>query len=199
MKAFRINTLKSVLNTSFVLLLLTAACGPSGKESKTEPTTGNDSGVVVKAPEIDLQTAVLSDNYEVIEQHIKAGTDIDKKDAMSGSTPLITAASFGKIKIAQVLIDAGADLTLKNNDGSTALHAAAFLGRVEIVQILLDARADKTIRNNFGATARESVMGPFEEVKPIYIMLQQQLGPLGMQLDLKEIEKTRPVIAMMLQ
>jgi hypothetical protein len=118
---------------------------------------------------------------------------------MGGSTPLITAASFGKNKIAQALIDAGADVTPKNNDGATALHAAAFFCRVEIVQMLIDAKADRSARNNFGATARESVMGPFEEVRPIYEMLQQQLGPLGLQLDLKEIEKTRPVIAMMLQ
>jgi hypothetical protein len=134
-----------------------------------------------------------------VKQHIKADTDIDKKDAMSGSTPLITASSFGKIKIAQELIDAGADLSLKNNDGATALHTAAFFCRVEIVQMLMDAKADKTAKNNFGMTARESVMGPFAEVKPIYGMLQQQLAPLGMQLDLTEIEKTRPVIAMMLQ
>ena len=65
--------------------------------------------------------------------------------------------------------------------------------------MLIDAKADKSVRNNFGATARESVMGPYAEIKPIYEMLQQQLAPLGMQLDLNEIEKIRPVIAMMLQ
>jgi hypothetical protein len=79
------------------------------------------------------------------------------------------------------------------------LHAAAFFCHVEIVQLLIDANADKTPRNNFGATARESVMGPFSEIKPFYEMLQQQLGPLGLKLDLVELEKTRPVIAMMLQ
>ncbi len=113
--------------------------------------------------------------------------------------PLISAASFGKNEIAKALIDAGADLSIKNNDGSTALHAAAFFCRVEIVQMLIDAKADKTIKNNFGATPRESVMGPYDEIKPIYEMLQQQLGPIGLQIDLNEIEKTRPVIAMMLQ
>ena len=65
--------------------------------------------------------------------------------------------------------------------------------------MLMDAKVDKTTLNNYGATARESVTGPFEEIKPIYEMLQQQLGPLGLQLDLTEIEKTRPVIEMMLQ
>ena len=79
------------------------------------------------------------------------------------------------------------------------MHTAAFFCRVELVQMLIDAKADKTIRNNFGATPRESVMGPFVEIEPIYEMLQQQLEPIGLQIDLNDIEKTRPVIAMMLQ
>ena len=37
-------------------------------------------------------------------------------------------------------------------------------------------------------------MGPFAEMKPIYEMLKQQLGPLGLQLDMTELEKNRPVI-----
>ena len=199
MKTFKINSLKPVVNMSLVLLLMTAACGQSGNKGKTDVASNAETEAVVDAPKMDIQAAILSNNIEVVRQHIKAGSDINKKDPMSGSTPLITAASFGKIKIAKALIDAGADLTLKNNDGATALHSAAFFCRVEIVQLLIDAKADKSVRNNFGATARESVMGPYAAVKPIYEMLQQQLAPLGMQLDLNEIEKTRPVIAMMLQ
>ncbi len=148
---------------------------------------------------MNIQTAVLSGNLEIVKQHIEAGSDINQKDAMSGSTPLMTAVTFNKIEITKALIDAKADLTLINNDGGTALHNAAFFARVEIVQLLMDAKADKTAKNNFGATPRETVMGPFADMKPIYEMLQQQLSPLGLQLDLNELEKTRPVIAMMLQ
>ncbi len=199
MKTIKMNSLKTVVNMSLVLLLITAACGQSDHKKNAEVASNTATKPVIDAPKMDIQAAILSNNLEVVKQHIEAGTDINKKDAMSGSTPLITAASFGKNKIAQVLIEAGADLTLKNNDGATALHSAAFFCRVEIVQMLIDAKADKSIRNNFGATARESVMGPYAEIKPIYEMLQQQLAPLGMQLDLNEIEKIRPVIAMMLQ
>lgn len=199
MKTFKINSLKTLVNTSLVLLLLTSSCGQSGNKSKAEANNSIENKSVVEMPKIEIQAAILSDKLEAVKQHIEAGTDINRKDAMSGSTPLITAASFGKNEIAKALIDAGADLTPKNNEGATALHVAAFFCRVEIVQMLMDARADKTSRNNFGATPRETVMGPFAEVKPFYEMLQQQLAPLGMQLDLNEIEKTRPVIAMMLQ
>ena len=199
MKTLRINSLRTLVNMSLVLLLLTTACGRSGNKSKVEANNSTKTKSVAETPKIDIHTAILSDNLEAVKQHIASGTDINTKDAMSGSTPLITAASFGKNEIAHVLLDAGADLTPKNNDGATALHTAAFFCRVEIVLLLMDSKADTSAKNNFGMTPRESVMGPFTEIKPIYEMLQQQLGPLGLQFDLKEIEKTRPVIAMMLQ
>lgn len=193
------SSLKNLAYILFGLFLLTVSCAQTDNKSKNQEDTNVEAKTIIETPQMDMQTAILSDNLEAVEQHVKAGTDLNKKDAMSGATPLITAASFGKNKIAQKLIDAGADIRSKNNDGATALHTAAFFGRIEIVQMLLDANADKSLKNNFGATARETVMGPFDEIKPIYEMLQQQLGPLGLQIDLTEIEKTRPVIAMMLQ
>ena len=199
MKVPKINSFKLLLNFSFIILLLTSSCAQSSKNSNTNSNNSNKAKAEVDKPKMNIQTAVLSGNLEIVKQHIAAGTDINHKDQMSGSTPLTTAATFGKTAIVNALIDAKADLNIKNNDGATALHSAAFFCRVEIVQLLIDAKADKTVKNNFGATPRESVMGPFADMKPIYEMLQQQLSPLGLQFDLNEIEKTRPVIAMMLQ
>ncbi|MEO0332674.1 MAG: ankyrin repeat domain-containing protein [Bacteroidota bacterium] len=190
MTTLKINLLKTLFSLSLVVLLLPAC---------TESNSSTEKKAAVDTPEIDIHTAVISGNLEAVKQHIEVGTDLNEKEQFSGSTPLISAATFGKTEIAQALIDAGTDLSAKNNDGSTALHSAAFFGRVEIVQMLIDAQADKTIRNNFGATARESVIGPFAEVKPIYEMLEQQLSPMGLQLDMNELEKTRPVVAIMLQ
>jgi len=165
----------------------------------THSNGSNEGSSKVNKPDIDLQAAVMSSNVEAVKQHIAAGTDIDEKEPFFGSTPLITAATFNKPKVAKALIEAGADLSLKNNSGSTALHSAAFFGRIEIVQLLIDANADKSSKNNFGATARESIMGPFDQVKPTYEMMRQQLEPMGFKLDLNELEKARPVIAIMLQ
>lgn len=190
MKTFTMNHLKT-LGIFLLIAVVSTGCAQSKKSETAE--------AVIATPQMDLQAAVISNNLEAVRQHIKAGSDLNQKDAMSGSTPLITASSFGKKEIAQALIEAGADLTPKNNDGATALHAASFFCRVEIVQALLDAKADKTAKNNFGMTPRESIMGPYAEVKPIYEMLQQSLAPMGLDIDLNDIEKTRPVIAMMLQ
>ncbi len=197
MKALKINSMKTLLIISSITLLLTNACMQSGNNSKPDMNTNTES--VVAKPKMNIHMAVLSGNLEVVKQHIKAGTDINDKDAMTGSTPLISAASFDKLEIAKALIDANADLSLKNSDGATALHSASFFGRIEIVQMLIDAKADKTIRNKFGATPRETVIGDFAEIKPIYEMLIQQLEPLGFVLDMNELEKARPVVAMMLQ
>ncbi|MDO6808846.1 ankyrin repeat domain-containing protein [Zobellia galactanivorans] len=183
---------------SYILLIIAlcfSACGQQ-KQKTNDKAMGKTE---ISAPEIPLTQAVVTGNLEAVKQHIEAGTDLDEKDALSGATPLMSAITFDKTEIATVLIDAGADLEIKNNDGSTALHVAAFFGRVELVQLLIDAKADKTVKNNYGATARESVSGPFEDMKPIYEMMQQQLGPIGLDLNLAEVEKARPVIAIMLQ
>jgi len=149
-------------------------------------------------PKVDLHTAALQGNLEAIQQHIKAGSDLNEKDTY-GSTPLIIAATFGKTEVALALIEAGADLNITNNDGSTPLLTAAFLCRTEIVQALLDKGADKTLRNKAGRTALESVSRPFEDAKSIYDGLGAALGPLGLKLDYERIKTTRPKIAEMLR
>lgn len=198
MKTQKMNSFKMTIQALLVIVLVTSACAHS--EKKVNATSSNSATTeVVDKPNIDIHSAVLSGNLEVVKQHIKVGSDINQKEAMSGSTPLMTAVTFYKPEIAKALINANADLSLKNNDGGTALHAAAFFGRIEIVQMLIDAKADKTIRNNYGATPRETVTGDYAQMKPIYEMLIQQLKPMGFELDLNELQKARPVIAMMLQ
>ena len=166
--------MKPLMYALLILMVSLSACGQKKSESDKQVTAKT----TVKAPDMALSAAVVTGNYDVVKQHIEAGTDINEKDP---------------------LIDAGADLSIKNNDGSTALHVAAFFCNVEAVQMLMDAGADKNVKNNYGATPRETIMGPFADVKPIYEMMQQQLGPIGLQLDMEEIEETRPTIAVMLQ
>ena len=195
MKTLNMNQTLKLFILSITIILSTNSC----TQSDHKPTSNTKTTSQHNTPTINIHNAVLSGNLEVVKQHIKAKTNINEKEAMSGSTPLISAATFGKNDIVKVLIDADANLNLKNNDGATALHTAAFFCRIEIVKMLIDAQADKTIKNNFGATPRESVMGSFSDVKPIYVMLQQQLAPLGLKFNMDDIEKSRPIIAKMLQ
>lgn len=175
-----------------VATLLIASCG-----SKDSSAQNKKPGI--EAPAVDIHTAVVSDNKEAVKQHIAAGTNINEKDPFGGSSPLISAALFGKTEIAKILIDAGADINFQNNEGSTALHTAAFFCRPEIVNMLLDKKADKTIKNKYDSTPYESVAGPYADLKPTYEMLEKMLSPMGLTLDYTYIEKTRPEIAKMLK
>ncbi len=150
------------------------------------------------APVASLHTAALQGNVDAIREHIKAGSDLNQKDAY-GSSPLTIASVFGKTDVAIALIEAGADLEVTSSLGATPLHSAALLCRTEIVQALLDHGADRHLRDNFGNTPSDAVAAPFDEAKGVYDSLAQGLGPLGLQLDYEQIKATRPKIVQILR
>lgn len=180
-------------------LLTITACNGQQTKSTEEIVSSSDSQITPEPPDMDIHAAAFMGNLDAIRQHIAAGSDLNVKEPSMGSSPLITAAVFGKTEVARALIEAGADVNLQNNEGSTALHSAAFLCRTEIVKMLLESGADKTLRTNAGSTALVSVAGPFEDVRFIYDIFSRDLGPLGLKLDYEQIEENRPVIAEMLR
>src|SRR5579871_6835687 len=173
MKTLKNNSKKVAIAIVIFATMLTSASCQNKKENTQEQTSKSG----VKPPQVDIHTAIVAGNLEAVRQHIAAGSDINIKDPFGGSSPLISAAVFGKTEIAKTLIDAGAKLNVQNNDGSTALHSAAFFCRPEIVKMLLAKGADKTIKNNYQSTAYESVIAPFKDVKSVYDMLGNALGP----------------------
>ena len=184
----------NVKNLSLLLMLILAVTGSAFiQNNKPAKSTA------IQAPSIDIHTAVVQGDIKSIKQHIASKSDLNVKEKMGGSTPLMSAALFGKTEIAKLLIDAGAMLNVQNNEGSTALITAAFFCRPEIVKMLLEKKANKTIKNKYNNTAYETVAGPFQDVKPVYDMLGSALAPLGLKLDYEYLKKTRPVIAAMLK
>jgi CubicO group peptidase (beta-lactamase class C family) len=174
-----------------IALLIVAGCATQQKKSiETEPPP--------KPPDVSLHEAALLGDTDAVRQHIKAGTDLNGKDAY-GSTPLIVTITFGKNDVARALIEGGADITMGNNEGSTPLHIAAFFGRTEIVRTLLDNDADRYLRNSDGATAYDMAAAPFEDDRWLFDRLLTGLAPLGLKLDYTEIGKSRSEIAGMLR
>jgi hypothetical protein len=179
-----------------VSILIISSCGGKQQPSADQAIAEQEP---VKPPNVDIHTATLLGDLDAIKQHIKAESDLNVKEPAVGSTPLISAAVFGKTEIARALIEAGAEVNLKNNEGSTPLHSAAFLCRLEIVEMLLENGADKDLLNNYGSTAQQSVMAPFSDVKFIYDQFSKDLGPLGFKLDYDYVEATRPKIVELLK
>ncbi len=158
------------------------------------PVRGQDT----PAPSVSLHLAALQGDIDAVRQHLKAGSDLNAKDAF-GSSPLVIAATFGRTGVAKALIEAGAELEVRNNDAATPLHIAAFLCHAEIVESLLDHDANRHLRDDYGNTAFDAVAGPFGDVKDIYDRLRMGLGPLGLRLDEERIKRTRPWITKMLR
>lgn len=78
----------------------------------------------------------------ILEMLVNAKADVDVFGGYDSSTPLINAAAYLPKESLQVLLNAGADINLPDNDGDTALIVAAARGDVEAVTFLLDNGAD---------------------------------------------------------
>jgi len=196
------NLKQSKLPAIALTVTLMIFTGFFGCVNSGEKEAGNQSEMGItdaKPPKLDIHAAALMGDVDAIRQHIKAGTDLEQKDPMGGSTPLITACVFGKTEVARALIEAGADLNAKNNDGSTPLHCAALFGYPDIVSHLLAHGADKMQTNNAGEFPIRAVEVSFDKMVPIYDFFSEQLGPLGLKLDYDDLKVKRPQIAEMLK
>lgn len=148
-------------------------------------------------PSVSIWKAATTGNTAAIQQHIAVGSDLNAREEIGGSTPLILAAIFGQPDIAKSLIDAGADLEARNNSGGTALHLASFFCQPEVVEILLQAGADTSKTNSHGLSPLGVVSGEWNsELEGIY---QHVYGSLNLTFDSEHVRNTREEISEILK
>ena len=70
---------------------------------------------------------------------IKHGADVNVKDSRLGETALMFASQKGYFKAVKLLLSAGADPNIKNNDGETALYYASMSEKTELRFKIMDA------------------------------------------------------------
>ncbi|CAJ1458194.1 unnamed protein product, partial [Effrenium voratum] len=82
---------------------------------------------------------------------IEARSALDGAEGARGCTALLLAAEADHGRVAQALLEAGADVNWTNFRGESPLNSAAAAGLVEVVQLLLASGADLESASNDGA------------------------------------------------
>ncbi|XP_054837456.1 protein phosphatase 1 regulatory subunit 12B isoform X9 [Eublepharis macularius] len=109
----------------------------------------------VKKQGIDLDHARKAEEQQMLQdarQWLNRWKIEDRKQPRTGATALHVAAAKGYSEVMRLLIQAGFDVNVQDNDGWTPLHAAAHWGVKEACSILAEALCDMDIRNKLGQT-----------------------------------------------
>lgn len=98
-----------------------------------------------------LQLAAWGGHAEAVQWLLARGSLLNRPDLNWGA--LHYAVFNGHDKLAQQLIQAGAEVNARSPNGSTPLMLAAREGREELARVLLEAGADAKAKNDWGDTA----------------------------------------------
>jgi ankyrin repeat protein len=99
----------------------------------------------------NLAEAVLFRNRTAVENFLALGVDPNEPEP-DGTTPLMRAVNGAALDIAQLLIDASADVNKANYYGVTALYIAAREGDAAATRMLLNAGANANVTLPAGET-----------------------------------------------
>ncbi|XP_060628514.2 protein phosphatase 1 regulatory subunit 12B isoform X7 [Anolis sagrei] len=109
----------------------------------------------VKKQGVDLDQARKAEEQQMLQdarQWLNRGKIEDRRQPKTGAAALHVAAAKGYYEVMRLLIQAGFDVNVQDNDGWTPLHAAAHWGVKEACSILAEALCDMDIRNKLGQT-----------------------------------------------
>uniref|UniRef100_A0A8C1ZKA8 Fibronectin type III and ankyrin repeat domains 1 n=1 Tax=Cyprinus carpio TaxID=7962 RepID=A0A8C1ZKA8_CYPCA len=103
-----------------------------------------------------LHWAVDGGHLPVIKYMIQDGCEVDVMDKVSLWTPLMRVSAIsGNAAVASILLQAGADVNVRDKAGKTPLMVAVLNNHVELVKLLLDSGADHHMKNEYGAGAAD--------------------------------------------
>ncbi len=107
----------------------------------------------------NINRAASRQGYIDVKYFIEHGTSPNERNR--GWTPLTWSAYYGNHRIAEYLLENGANVNLPKirtkkqpkYDGYTPLHFAAFFGHINVVKVLLDHGALTNLKDSWDNTA----------------------------------------------
>jgi ankyrin repeat protein len=145
---------------------------------------------------------------DLVKKLISKGADLNAKTAKlppaeefafrrpgGEQTALLLAAKFNHVDVMRALIDAGADVKLKNQDGASLFLAAAGSGHVTAAQLAYQYDRDVKAVDNYGYTAmHESMSGTANLATQAELTeLVQYLADIGVPLDEPDSRGRTPI------
>lgn len=96
---------------------------------------------------VSLATLDIAEHQTVVQRLFQLA-DVNIRAKKHSQTALMLATSHGNYDMVRMLLEAGADINIQDEDGSTALMCAAEHGRMDIIKILLaQPDCDSTIQD----------------------------------------------------
>jgi ankyrin repeat protein len=105
----------------------------------------------VKMIDRELFNAALDENLDLVKKLIKEGKNINSIDEISGENLLFKMISFNNEKVADFLVEIGANVNNSNNSGKTILMEAASRGlSTKFIKKLISRGVDIDKTDDFG-------------------------------------------------
>lgn len=111
-----------------------------------------------------LDMAIVFGATDAAEYLLKFNPEINKIRQLDGKTPLINAITRGRISIARLLIENGADIHVVDNDSYPVIYHAIKKGIIDIAKILIAKNVELVFKDNEGKTLLHlaSLSGSYE-------------------------------------
>ncbi|XP_058857917.1 protein phosphatase 1 regulatory subunit 12A isoform X2 [Acipenser ruthenus] len=126
----------------------------------------------IKKQGVDVELARQEEKRLMLQdaQHwVNQGKVTVSRHPKTGATDLHVAAAKGYLEVIKLLLKAGFDVNVKDNDGWSSLHAAAHWGQEEVCRLLGESLCDMQAVNKVGQTAfdvaDESLVEMLEELQ----------------------------------
>lgn len=147
-------------------------------------------------PKLDLalRLAVMSNSLNALKFHISRGDDLNARDGF-GATPLILAAKRKRSELFKLLLDAGADPTIRDLNGKNALDYAISADCSDIVQMLKIFRENMDFINKQTSTSVTVPLNQVNESQSCYLNNFNSPAENNLQVSFSQIElRPQPVL-----